>query len=384
MTQVRSAPPTSAPSRGVETIRERVASWPPALVGRGAPAREADLQALEAAAGVALPADYWALQRLYGGLDLRGERILDPTESLDALAEAREAGLPILPIATDQDGNLKCYALDDPELPVVDFDRETHATVPWFRTISAFVLTSLDLLAQRFDTKGRPRRLGRAQDGPSQERVAIEIHLQYEPDSAYGLLELADWHRRYASPELAMRAYRDATERSRTRDHDARLHLRHALYAVEVGRFREARRALRKVMTVESAGTAGRLPVADVAACRRLLAELYDHVGQSRRAVEQRRLATELLRTSPLAGDPIDPDLERAASRVREATPPVVSLGQKADPRAARISRDPELAAIPNPNTPEDPDGSSRRSAFLDLDDDDAWNLDDSFTTEDS
>ena len=380
MTSIRPEPPLP---RGIETIRERVSSWPRALVSRGAPAPESAILALQAAAGVPLPPDYIALQRLYGGLDLRGERILDPSESLDALTEAREAGLPILPIATDQDGNLKCYALDDPELPVVDFDSQTHMTVPWFRTISTFVLTSLDLLAQRFDTKGRPRRLGRAQDGASQERVAIEIHLQYEPQSAYGLLELANWHRRYASPELTIRAYRDAADRSRTREQDARLHLRHALYAVEIGRFKEARRALRKTIAVETHAATACLPVADLAAGRRLLAELYDHIGQTRRGVEQRRLATEVIRSSPLAGDLVDPDLERAASRVREAAPPVVSLGQRADARAARVSREPELAGGKSLDTQDEPEGPSRRSAFLDLDEDDAWNLDDTPTPED-
>ena len=172
----------------------------------------------------------------------------------------------------------------------------------------------------------------------------------YPGAGSHPLLELARLSARLSTPEVGLEAYRAA---ARGRPERAVAHFEHALFAMTVGHFSEARAALRRALEVPRSANPRKhdFRAGPLAAAHRLLAELYEGAGQRRKAQEQRKLGDaaqkrylgpDLETSGRYSGDGLSDDelYPLALARLRAAPPPAVSPGQRDDPRGRRIDEE--------------------------------------------
>ena len=201
---------------------------------------------------------------------------------------AKEPPRDLLPIATDDEGNLRCLDLSSPGPEIVEWRRETAEITTLFRELDGWLVAALRTVGLRFDSRGRPKplRAGAEQAMPGD----IEVHLSVEPDASVPRLDRALWFRERGTPEDALFAHREASAAWPPR---AVNDWQHALFALRTGRTTEARGAIRRALSRPTCADPRKHSFRGgvLAAAHGLLAELYVDVGQVRKSDEQRALA---------------------------------------------------------------------------------------------
>ncbi len=193
----------------------------------------------------------------------------------------------LVPIGVGMDEQLRVLDISTPEGEILLWMASEQSFVTVHHTVESWLRTEMDQTSVHYDPSGRPKPM-RARDTIEKPRQVILAHLRHEPDNAYAHLLLAHWHAVNSPPEEALFAYRTAGESQPS--WPVALYY-HARWAVFLGRYDEARRVLRRCVD-SSIGSNPRkncLRMGDRSAAHHILAELYDRVGQHRKALEQRR-----------------------------------------------------------------------------------------------
>jgi len=285
-------------------LQHQLSLWKGARIARVTQTVDADLDALERICEKPLPASYRQVLSEMNGASFSRLKLFSVKQARaewhalqDTLAAlyadepdwpaGQSAPKTLIPIGVGMDDQVRVLDTSTPEGEILLWMASDQAFVTVHQTVESWLRTEMAQVSVHYDPSGRPKPM-RPGDSIEKPRRVILAHLEHEPNNAYAHLLLAHWHAVNSPPEEALFAYRTAAG---SRPAWPVTLYYHARWAVTVGRFDEARRVLRRCVD-SSLGSNPRKNCVrgeDRATAHHLLAELYDRVGQHRKALEQRR-----------------------------------------------------------------------------------------------
>ena len=285
-------------------LHHELSLWKGARVAHETKALEADFDALEQSCEQPLPASYRQVLGEMNGASFSRLKLFSVKqaraewhalqESLATIYAAepdwpagQSAPKTLIPIGVGMDEQVRVLDTSTAEGAILLWMASDQVFVTVHQTVESWLRTEMDQVSVHYDPSGRPKPM-RPRDTIEKPRQVILAHLRHEPSNAYANLLLAHWHAVNSPPEEALFAYRAA---GNSHPHWPVTQYYHARWAVSVGRFDEARKVLRRCVD-SSIGSNPRkncLRAGDRARAHHILAELYDRVGQHRKALEQRR-----------------------------------------------------------------------------------------------
>ena len=296
----------------LERLDAQLKGWSRGVIHREKGASKTDLEQMTEALGCALPPSYAALMQRFDGADFQEEHLFSIGESLaywndfsrdlepaytddPDWPDDEPAPDDLLPIATDPAGNWRCLDLDSSGGSwgsVVDWDRDRCEFSTIHHGVESWLIVTMRQLELQYDRKGRPRPL-RGKSADARTREGLQIHLEEDPENACALRDMASWLAENRTPEEALFAFREAAQGRPTQGLN---HYMHGRWAITLGRFDEARQALRRALAVPPSTNPRRdcFPPENVHATHILLAMLYDRVEQTRMARDHRRDANRI------------------------------------------------------------------------------------------